>query len=102
MDAMVAAAAERASSHFLEVIRFARCEHVQVNEGFSTRDVDIETWPLFADHQAITVSVFATGAHHDGSPATAASGRFTFTTLTGKRNYCAGPVPIPSLQRPPR
>jgi len=89
MDAMVAAAAERASSHFLEVIRFAKCDDVQVNEGFTTREVDIETWPLFADHQAIVVSVFATGANDDGSLATAASGRFTFTTLTGKRTYRA-------------
>ncbi len=89
MDAMVAAAAERASSHFLEVIRFAKCDDVQVNEGFATRDVDIETWPLFADHQAIVVSVFATGPNDDGSLATAASGRFTFTTLTGKRAYRA-------------
>lgn len=86
---MVNAAADRASSHLAGTIRFARCDGLQVNEGFSAPDVEIETWSVSADHQAIVVSVFATGAREDGGRTTAACGRFTFTTLTGKRGYRA-------------
>jgi hypothetical protein len=88
LGAMVSAAAERASAHLPGTIRFARCEQVQLNEGFSTPDVDLETWSVSEDHQAIVVSVFAT-APQDGGRAMAASGRFTFTTLTHKREYAA-------------
>ncbi|WP_019052808.1 hypothetical protein [Sphingobium xenophagum] len=86
--AMVSAAADRASSHLVGTIRFARCESVQLNEGFASPGVDLETWPVSADHQAIIVSVFAT-ATQDGGRTIAASGRFTFTTLTHKRDYAA-------------
>ena len=89
LDAMVDAAARKASSHLAGTIRFAKCEAVQLNEGFSTPDVELETWPLFADHQAVVVSVFATAARDDGGRMTAATGRFTFTTLTHKREYRA-------------
>jgi len=89
LDAMVTAAADRASSHLPGAIRFAKCDGLQINEGFSAPDVEIEAWSLSADHQAIIVSVFATGAREDGGRTTAATGRFTFTTLTGKREYRA-------------
>ncbi|AXB80213.1 hypothetical protein [Novosphingobium sp. P6W] len=86
--AMVSAAADRASSHFVGTIRFAKCDAVHLNEGFSAPDVDLETWSVSEDHQAIVVSVFAT-APQDGGRTMAASGRFTFTTLTHKREYAA-------------
>jgi hypothetical protein len=86
--AMVSAAADRASAHLAGTIRFARCDQVQLNEGFASPDVDLETWSVSADHQAIVVSVFAT-ARQDGGRTMAASGRFTFTTLTHKREYAA-------------
>ncbi|WP_311267692.1 hypothetical protein [Sphingobium sp. WCS2017Hpa-17] len=86
---MVSAAAESASAHLPGMIRFAKCEQVRLNEGFATPDVDLETWSVSADHQAIVVSVFATAPQHGGGRTTAASGRFTFTTLTQKREYAA-------------
>ncbi len=89
LGAMVSAAADRASAHLPGTIRCARCEKVQLNEGFSTPDVDLETWSVSADHQAIVVSVFATAAQAGGGRTMAASGRFTFTTLTHKREYAA-------------
>lgn len=89
LDAMVNAAAERASAYLLGTIRFARCDGVQLNEGYSTPDVEMEAWSVFADHQAIVVSVFATALRDDGGRTMAASGRFTFTTLAHKREYRA-------------
>lgn len=89
LSAMVSAAADRASAHLIGTIRFAKCDQVQLNEGFSAPDVDLETWSVSADHQAIVVSVFATAPRGDGCRTTAASGRFTFTTLTHKREYAA-------------
>jgi hypothetical protein len=88
-DAMITAAATRASSHLLGTVRIAKCDQVQLNEGFSAPDVDLETWSVREDHQAIIVSVFATASRDDGGRTTAASGRFTFTTLTHKREYRA-------------
>ncbi|MFT4054543.1 MAG: hypothetical protein QM681_08550 [Novosphingobium sp.] len=89
LGAMVSAAAERASAHLPGTIRCARCEQVQLSEGFATPDVDLETWSISADHQAIVVSVFATAPQDGGGRTMAASGRFTFTTLTHKREYAA-------------
>ena len=77
LDAMVTAAADRASSHLPGAIRFAKCDGLQINEGFSPPDVEIEAWSLSADQQAIIVSVFATGAREDGGRTTAATGRWT-------------------------
>ena len=87
-EAMVSAATDRASLHLVGTIRFAKCDAVQLNEGFSASDVDLETWSVSKDNQAIVVSVFA-AAPQDGGRAMAASGRFTFTTLTHKREYAA-------------
>lgn len=89
LDAMVTAAAVQASSQLIGTIRFARCESVQLGEGYATPDVELESWSVFADHQAVVVSVFATATREDGGRTTAASGRFTFTTLTHKREYRA-------------
>ena len=89
LGAMVSAAADRASAHLPGTVRFAKCEQVQLNEGFSTPEVDLETWSGSADHQAIVISVFAIAPQGDGGRAMAASGRFTFTTLTHKREYAA-------------
>lgn len=87
--AMISAAADRASSHLTGAIRFARCDSVELNEGFSAPDVDLETWSVSEDRQAIVISVFATAAQGGGGRTLAASGRFTFTTLTHKREYAA-------------
>lgn len=89
LDAMVAAAAAQASSQLLGTIRFAKCDSVQLHEGYATPDVELESWSVFADRQAVVVSVFATAPRADGGRTTAASGRFTFTTLTHKREYRA-------------
>ncbi|MGE4429606.1 MAG: hypothetical protein AB7E05_02565 [Sphingobium sp.] len=89
LDAMVNAAAHRAASHLRGFIRFAKCDAVQVHEGYAAPDVELETWSLSADHQAVVISVFATAPREDGGRTTAASGRFTFTTLTHKREYRA-------------
>lgn len=89
LGAMVGAAADRAALHLAGPIRFARCDCVQVNRGFSSPDVDLETWPVAEDHRVIVVSVFATAAQDNGSRTMAASGRFTFTTLTHNREYAA-------------
>lgn len=89
MDAMILAAADRASTHLAGAIRIARCDAVQVHEGFTAPEVEIEAYPVVADHQAVVVSVFATGPALNGGRATAGTGRFTFTTLGGKRPYRA-------------
>jgi len=89
LDAMIHAAADRASSHLPGAVRFAKCESVQLNEGYSVPDVELETWSLFADRQAMVVLVYVTAPREDGGRATAASGRFTFTTSTHKREYRA-------------
>tara|TARA_B100000378_G_scaffold277853_1_gene279221 strand:+ start:2948 stop:3253 length:306 start_codon:yes stop_codon:yes gene_type:complete len=89
LDAMVNAAADRASSQLIGTIRFAKCDSLQLNEGFSTPDVELETWSLFADRQAVVVLVYCTAPREDGGRTTAASGKFTFTTLTHKREYRA-------------
>lgn len=89
LGAMVNAAADRASSHLQGAVRVAKCDAVQLNEGFSVPDIELEARPLFADRQAVVVSVFATAPREDGGRTTAASGRFTFTTLTHKREYRA-------------
>lgn len=81
LDAMVNAAADRASSHLSGHIRCARCDSLQLNEGFSAADVCLDAWSVSADHQAIVVSVFATATRDDGGRLAAGSGRFTFTTL---------------------
>ncbi|MGE4321835.1 MAG: hypothetical protein AB7E60_02255 [Sphingobium sp.] len=89
LDAMVNAAADRAAAHLPGAIRFAKCDALRLNEGFSAPDVEFETWSLFADRQAIVILVCATGPDQGGGRATAAAGRFTFTTLTHKREYRA-------------
>lgn len=89
LGAMASAAAERASVHLPGTIRLAKCEQVQLNDGFSAPDVDLETWSVSADDQAIIVSVFATAPQEGGGRTMAASGRFTFTTLTHNREYAA-------------
>lgn len=89
LDAMVSAAADRASARLAGTIRIAKCDSVRLNEGYSAPDVELETWFLFADHQAAVISVFATAPRDDGGRTTAASGRFTFTTLTHNHEYRA-------------
>ncbi|GEM_PF-1607819 len=84
--AMVSVATERASGSLGNPIRIAGCDAVQLKEGFSLPDVDLETWSVSEDEQAIVVSVFATASDAGGGRTIAASGRFTFTTLTQKRD----------------
>lgn len=87
---MTESASERAAAQLLGTIRLAKCDSLALDEGYLPGDVDIESWSVFADHQAVVVSVFATAPHDDGAGTRiAATGRFTFTTLTHKREYRA-------------
>ncbi|WP_206245078.1 hypothetical protein [Novosphingobium terrae] len=86
LGAMVDAAANRARGDLPGALRLARCEQVQLNEGFAAPDVSIETWPVRQDRHTITISVFATAPRGEGGHATAATGRFTFTTLSHRRD----------------
>jgi hypothetical protein len=80
---MAGAAAERASAQLAGDIRLARCEFFELAGGDFPTDVDVESWPVRADREAIVVSVFATAHRADGGRKPAGSGRFTFTTLAG-------------------
>jgi hypothetical protein len=86
---MADTAAQRAVAQLLGPIRLAKCESFELAEGFVPNDVDLESWTVAADRQAIVVSVFATAPQADGGVLVAGAGRFTFTTLTSKREYRA-------------
>jgi hypothetical protein len=85
VNAMLDAAAQTAAARLTGSIRLAACEGVELHEGYNLVDVALECWPVTADHQAIVVAVFATALRPDGGQNMAASGRFTFTTLTNTR-----------------
>lgn len=84
---MADTAALKAAAHLHGAIRLAKCDSFALDEGYLSQDVDLESWSVFADHQAIVVSVFAMAPKEDGGQRIAGSGRFTFTTLTHKREY---------------
>jgi hypothetical protein len=86
---MADTASARAAAQLLGTIRLAKCESFELAEGYAADEVDFESWSVFADHQAIVVSVFATAPQDGGGRAMAGTGRFTFTTLTHKREYRA-------------
>lgn len=86
LGAMVSVATDRASGSLGDTIRIARCDAVQLKEGFAVPEVDLEAWSVSEDEQAIVVSVFATATDPGGGRTIAASGRFTFTTLTQERD----------------
>ncbi|HZV10965.1 MAG TPA: hypothetical protein VFF94_14485 [Novosphingobium sp.] len=94
LGAMADAAAARAGAHLGSAIRMARCDRVQLNEGITAPEVEVETWPVSTGPQAIVISVFATAPRDDGGRVTAASGRFTFTTSTNQRDNHAGSAPV--------
>ena len=89
LTAMAAAAAERASTQLVGAVRLARCESLELAEGFQAGDVDLESWAVDADRQAIVISVFATAPQAGGGRRMAGSGRFTFTTLISQRKFRA-------------
>jgi hypothetical protein len=89
VDAMFDAAESAAAERLCLPIRFARCEGVEVREGYSLSDVAIECWSVRADHQAVVIAAFATALRPDGGQNMAASGRFTFTTLANTRESYA-------------
>ncbi|MGN6358208.1 MAG: hypothetical protein ACTHLU_12120 [Novosphingobium sp.] len=87
---MTESASERAAAQLFGAIRLAKCDSLALDEGYLPGDVDIESWSVFADHQAVVVSVFAIAPRDDGAGTRiAGTGRFTFTTLTHKRKYRA-------------
>lgn len=89
LSLMVDKAAQKASAALLGTIRLAKCDSFTLDEGYLADDVDLESWSVFADRQAVVVAVFATAPREDGGTRIAGSGRFTFTTLTHKREYRA-------------
>lgn len=90
---MAESASQRAAAQLPGTIRLARCESFTLDEGYLPGDVDLESWSVFADHQAAVISVFAMAPKDAEDPAggtrMAGSARFTFTTLTHKREYRA-------------
>lgn len=90
---MAKSASERAATQLPGMIRLAKCESFTLDEGYLPGDVDLESWAVFADRQAAVISVFAMAPKDAGDPAAgprmAGSARFTFTTLTHKREYRA-------------
>jgi hypothetical protein len=84
-DSMLDVAAATAAARLSGAIRLARCEGVELRDGYSPSDVALECWPVTADHRAVVVVVFATAVRPDGGQNMAATGRFTFTNLTNTR-----------------
>ncbi|MFT3964527.1 MAG: hypothetical protein QM690_01425 [Sphingobium sp.] len=77
--AMADQAAARATGQLHGDIRLAKCTNFELTEGFGPEDVDLETWPVVVEREAVTISVFATSRRKDGARQMAGSGRFTFT-----------------------
>lgn len=89
LTAMATAAAERASAQLVGAVRLAKCESLELAQGFQPGDVDLESWTMDADRQAVVISVFATAPQEGGGRRMAGSGRFTFTTLISQRSFRA-------------
>lgn len=70
-------------------VRLSACESFRLAEGFAVDDVEVESWAVVEDRQAVTVSVFATAPQQGGGRRMAGSGRFTFTTLPSERKFRA-------------
>ena len=85
LSLMAAKAAERASVELYGSIRLAKCEALELAEGFMGHEVDLESWAVRADEQNAVIAVFATAPQDDGGRRMAASGRFTFAALPGQR-----------------
>jgi hypothetical protein len=86
---MAAKAAERASAQLYGSIRLAKCEALELAEGFQPEEVDLESWAVRADEQNAVIAVFATAPQDDGGRRMAASGRFTFAALPREQRYRA-------------
>jgi hypothetical protein len=86
---MATTAAQCSASQLIGRTRLAKCESFDLVEGYLPEDITLECWPVFADHQAVVVQVVATAPREDEMPLVAGRGRFTFTTLTHKREYRA-------------
>lgn len=89
LSLMAAKAAERASAQLFGTIRLAKCESLELTEGFLAEEVDLETWAVRADEENAVIAVFATAPQGDGGRRMAASGRFTFAVLPRQRRYRA-------------
>jgi len=85
LSLMAAKAAERASSQLFGSIRLAKCEGLELAEGFMADEVDLESWVVRADEQNAVIAVFAIASQEDGGRRMAASGRFTFAALPRQR-----------------
>lgn len=85
LGAMAQAAAQCAARHRPGALRLARCDDLQLTQAHALPDIRIETHAVRQDDQAIVISAFATAARSDGERTTAATGRFTFTTLIHQR-----------------
>lgn len=81
LTAMADSAAVQASAQIQGHIRLSHCTSFELAEGFGPGDVDLESWPVIANHDAVTISVFATSRDQNGARRMAGSGRFTFAIL---------------------
>lgn len=85
LSLMAAKAAERASAELYGSIRLAKCEALELADGFIADEVDLESWAVRGNEQNAAIAVFATAPQDDGGRRMAASGRFTFAALPRQR-----------------
>lgn len=85
LSLMAAKAAECASAQLFGSIRLAKCEGLELAEGFMAEEVNLESWSVRGDGQKAVIAVFATAPQEDGGRRIAASGRFTFAALPHQR-----------------
>ena len=89
LSLMAATAAERASAQLYGSIRLAKCDALELAEGFMAGDVDLESWAVRADERNAVIAVFVTAPQQGGGRRMAASGRFTFAALPRQRRHPA-------------
>lgn len=89
LSLMAAKAAERASAQLYGSIRLAKCEALELADGFMADEVALESWALRGDGQNAVIAVFATAPQQGGGRRMAASGRFIFAALPRRRRHRA-------------
>jgi acyl-CoA hydrolase len=89
LSLMAAKAAECASAQLFGSIRLAKCDGLELAEGFMAEEVDLESWAVRANEQNAVIAVFATAPQDDGGRRMAASARFTFAALPRERRHRA-------------
>jgi hypothetical protein len=85
LSLMAAKATQRATAQLHGSIRLAKCEALELAEGFQFEEIDLESWAVRADEKDAVIAVFATAPQKDGGRRLAGSGRFTFTALPRQR-----------------